>query len=170
MLKKIDYYYDEDGERIDIEDEKIYWDTNMNQFRHKFTCCECGKPIGCRCYEELGNALTGIEEGIICDACGVALALEDVDVSDLMDCLDEDRNKQVQDFVESLLTEKEIDDFIVENGNKNIDWDEKLEIVGDAGKDSKLKEFVVGLMTDEEKFENYDESCCEYPKGDACEI
>jgi len=44
MLKKLDFYYDkEDHEQIDISDEKIYWDTQKNQFRHKFECCESGK-------------------------------------------------------------------------------------------------------------------------------
>ena len=59
MLKKLEYYYNEDGEKIDITDEKIYWDTQKNQFRHKFKCGDCKKDLGCMCYDTLESALKG---------------------------------------------------------------------------------------------------------------
>ena len=69
MLKKLEYYYNEDGEKIDITDEKIYWDTQKNQFRHKFKCGDCGKSLGCYCFGHLDGIIEAVEYGYRCNKC-----------------------------------------------------------------------------------------------------
>ena len=76
MLKKIECYWNEDGEKVDITDDKIYWDGK--EFRHKFNCCKCDTLIGCRCYDTLESALKGVEEEIVCDTCGIDSALNEL--------------------------------------------------------------------------------------------
>jgi hypothetical protein len=69
MLKKIEHYYDDEGEQIDISDLKIYWNTVENVFLHKFNCGDCGKPLGCSCFRYLNDAIEAIEYGYQCNKC-----------------------------------------------------------------------------------------------------
>jgi hypothetical protein len=172
MLKKIEFYYDEDHEIIDIEDEKIYWDTNLKQFRHKFNCCECNIPMGCRCYDELHSALNGVEDGIICDSCGISQALNDASPFDLMDILDRERIQKVDTFIQTIVTKEKILKY-TEGEDLNFDklgFGDIQEIIGWDDEYDKLKDFIVNLMTEDEKRNEFYETCDGYLEGESCNI
>jgi hypothetical protein len=172
MLKKLIRYYTEDGEPINIEYEKIYWDTKKNQFRHKFECCECKAPLGCRCYDTLLSALTGVEEGMICESCGITEALDNVSPFDLMDILDEPRLKRVNEFIQTLVTKEmilkymEVEEFSFDELGSGdiqelIEWNDGYE---------KLRDFIISLMTEEEQMAEFYETCDGIAEGESCNI
>lgn len=169
MLKKLEFYYDE-GEKVDIEDEKIYWDTIRNQFRHKFNCCDCGKPLDCMCYDSLTSALTGVNDGLVCDDCGIKYAIEEMSVDDLLYELDDERKKKVDTFLETLVTEDEIKEFKAETGCKTLSCSDMREIIEEGDKEDTLKDFVIGLLSKEEKWEMWSDICDGYPEGESCNI
>jgi len=177
MLKKLEFYYDEDHEKIDISDEKIYWDTQKNQFRHKFNCDECDKPLGCMCYDMLSSAIAGVNDGMLCDDCWFDYVSQDYTINELIGELDTKRIKKVYEYVESvIITEDEIKEYIEEteaeeNQEKcEIDIDDKIEIIDSGDKSDDLRTFVVGLLTKSEKMDicyNCADGCVE---GEACNL
>jgi len=169
MLKKLTEYYNEDGEKIDITDEKIYWDAQNNQFRHKFKCFECNKPLGCMCYDTLLSALTDVEDGLICEDCGISNALNEASANDLIYKFDEERMKKVYSFVDSLMRETRIKAYTEETGIEKLEWSDKLEIISD-GDEEKLKDFIISLMTDAEKMDEWYNTCDVYSEGESCNI
>lgn len=68
-LVHIKKQYD-DGDYIDIADEKIYYDSTSGQYKHKFKC-SCGKDMGCFCFDSVSDAREGIDTGVICDECAI---------------------------------------------------------------------------------------------------
>lgn len=170
MLKKLEIMYDEDGDPEDIEDKKIYWDTTKNQFRHKFECCECETPMECRCYDSLSEALSGIEDGMICEKCGMAQALSEVGVDDLIYRFDEVRTAQVDKYLDSLITEDEILEYKIETDAEDIERANKFEIIEGDEREGKLKDFVISLMTEDEKRDEFYETCDEWAEGESCNI
>lgn len=169
MLKKIKFYYD-GGEKIYIEDEKIYWDTIRNQFRHKFNCCECGKPLDCMCYNTLFSARVGVEEGFICVECGEKWVLSEISIDDLLCNFDYGRKNKVNNFIDSLITEKEIKEFRKETKYNNLDMMDKLDIIRGEDKENILRGFVIGLLTKEERWDMLVDAWDEYPEGESCDI
>lgn len=169
MLKKLEFYYDK-GEKVDIEDEKIYWDTIRNQFRHKFNCCDCGKPLDCMCYDSLWSTRTEVDEGMICEECGIKRTIEELSVSDLLYELDDERTKNVNEFIDSLITEKEAKEFKEENGGENLEYGDKIEIIEEHDKECTLKDFVISLLTKDEKWDMWVNTCDGYPEGEVCNI
>lgn len=163
-------YYTEDGEPVNIEDEKIYWDTQKNQFRHKFECCECKEPLGCRCYDTLLSALTGVEEGIICESCGMSEALGNLFISDILDIFDEHRIKQVNEYLATLITEEDIKKYMEDAEVTRLDGIDNMEIIEGTEKEDILREFVISLMTKEEKMDEFYEGCDGYAEGESCNI
>lgn len=151
MLKKIEFYWRE-GEQIDISDEKIYWDTLKNQFRHKFKCADCGEDLGCRCYDTLESALQGVDDGLVCEKCGIDFALSNLCTSEIIDySLDDERRKNVTAFM-------------MKNYN-TIDLDELEE---DA--EERVREYALSLMTEDEKRDEWYESLDGYAEGESCNI
>lgn len=169
MLKKLDFYYDEDNEKTDISDENIYWDTVKNQFRHKFDCDDCGKFIGCFCFNELSTAISQISNGMTCDNCSIKYAVDDMTIDELIGEMDSERGLKVIEFAETLLKKEDVDKYIEETGCNRLELCDKLEIIDEAGDEQKLKDFVVGLLTDDEKQMIMIESC-DFAEGDACNI
>lgn len=170
MLQKIVSYHDEDGELINIEDEKIYWDTNKNQFRHKFNCCDCGKPLDCMCYDSLSSAKSGVDDGLICEDCGIKYTLDGTSIDDLLWDLDEERMAKVNTFLDTLVTEKEIEEFQEETGCKTLSRSDKMDIIEGNDKEDTLHDYIVGLLTKDEKIDMWFESCDGFPEGEACNI
>lgn len=175
MLKKIEYYYDrENHEKIDIEDEKIYWDTNMNQFRHKFECCECGKPMGCRCYDELYEARVGVEEGIICGNCGFQGVIEEDTVLDLLDLLDAERKHKISQHIISLLTEKEklsiLENILVDKNTGFTIRDILEDIYWEDERDGIIRTAIIDMLTYEERADHFNDNCDEWASGERCGI
>jgi len=173
MLKKLEYYYNEDGEKIDITDEKIYWDTQKNQFRHKFECFECGKPVNCMCYDELEETLMCIEEGMICTNCGFDRAIDGDTVYDLYKLLDTERRATIAKLAISLLStdeQVEILETIVVNKNNGFDYDDLLDMIEDERIDH-IREEIINLLTDDEKLNHFYE-CCDIDTvgGYVCEV
>ena len=68
-LVHIKKQYD-DGDYIDIADEKIYYDSISGQYKHKFKC-SCGMEMGCFCFDSVSDAKEGIDTGVICDECAI---------------------------------------------------------------------------------------------------
>jgi hypothetical protein len=172
VLKKLTHYYNEDGDPVNITDEKIYWDTKNNQFRHKFECCECKNPMGCRCYETLLQALNGVEEGIICEECGISEALNNVSPFDLMDVLDDPRLKQVNEFIQTLVTKEMILEYMEgeELGFDELGSCDIQEIIGWDDSYEKLRDFIISIMTQEEKRDEFYEGCDGLVEGESCDI
>ncbi len=153
MLKKIEYYYDkEDHEKIDIEDEKIYWDTQKNQFRHKSKCGDCGKDLGCRCYDTLKSALKGIDDGLVCDKCGIGFALSNLCTSEIIDySIDKGRREMVFALMKENYDTVDLDDL-------------------DEDAEKKIREYAISLMTDDEKRDEWYETLDGYAEGEACNL
>ena len=171
MLQKIINVYTEEHEILNLEDEKIYWDTKKNQFRHKFNCCECQKPLECMCYNELWGAVGSVNDGFICDECGIKYALDETEVDDLIYMLAESRRLQVEDFIKSLVTEQEIKEYIEDTEIEEIERFELIEIIDENNdKATALKNFVISLMTEEEKRDNWIEACDYDGSGSPCEL
>ena len=152
MLKKLEYYYNEDGEKIDITDEKIYWDTLKNQFRHKFKCGDCGKDLGCRCYDTLESALKGVEEDLVCEECGIDFALSNLCTSEIIDySIDKERREKVFALMKELYGTVDLDDL-------------------DDDADEKIREYAISLMTEDEKRDEWYETLEGYAEGEACNL
>ncbi|MDK2939647.1 MAG: hypothetical protein PWQ51_1812 [Methanolobus sp.] len=66
-LVHIKKQYD-DGDYIDIADEKIYYDSTSGQYKHKFKC-SCGTDMGCFCFDSVSDVREGIDTGLTCDEC-----------------------------------------------------------------------------------------------------
>lgn len=169
MLKKLESYYDEDHEQIDISDEKIYWDTQKNQFRHKFECEDCGKFISCFCFDELHSALSQIHEGMTCEECSIKYAVHDMTIDELLGEMDTERGSKAIEFMESLLKKEDVEKYIEETGDSRLELSEKLEIIDEAGDEQKLKDFVVSLLTEDEKQRLMIE-LCDFAEGEACNL
>ena len=172
MLQKIKEFYDEDGELTDIEDEKIYWDTNKNVFRHRFICCDCGKVVMCMCYESLDSAIRDVEVGYDCEACSVANVIRGLDAFDILDIFEAERVSKVKSYIQEITTESAISKYFEGEEFSWSDlsnWDLQ-ELIGWDENDDKLKEFVVALMTEEEKKNEYYEACEGYAEGEICSI
>lgn len=70
-LVKMRYFLNPlDEEFENIEDLSIYYDSISGQFKHKYKC-ECGKTIGCYCYDSLSDAWSDVIEGMQCAECSV---------------------------------------------------------------------------------------------------
>ncbi len=170
MIKKLEFYYTEDGEQINIEDEKIYWDTIKNQFRHKFNCCECGKPLECMCYVSLTSALSGVDDGLVCPDCGESDALNEMSIDDLLYDIGDERRSQINIFVDSLISEEMKIEFISETGGEKLEWSDKMEIIEEGDEEDALKDFIISLLTKEEKWDMWVNTCDGYPEGEACNL
>ena len=171
MLKRIEFYYNEDHGKVNIEDDKIYWDTHKNQFRHLFKCCDCGKELQCMCYDSLESALRGVDDGLTCEECGIVYILNDTSIEDLLYDLDDVRKEKAYKFLETLITRKEVEEFSEETGCNTLDKSDMMEIVENGDKEDILKNFIIiGLLTDEEKRDMWFDSCDEWPEGEACNL
>ena len=172
MLQKVKKYYDEDGELIDIEDSKIYWDTCKNVFRHRFICSDCGKVVMCMCYESLGSAIRDVEEGCDCEACSIASVLRCLNTFDIVDIFDTGRVNRVRNYINEITTENAITEYFngeMFNWAGMSNWDLQELIAWDENED-KVKDFVVALMTEEEKRNEYYEACECYTDGEICNL
>lgn len=167
MLKKLDYYYDEYHDKIYISNDKIYWDTVKNQFRHKFECGDCGEPLGCYCFDELAVAIYQVGEGITCENCCISYIVDVMSIDELMSEMDSDRQEKIIAFAESLITKEDIEKFIEESGCSGLEFCDKLEIIEESDNENKLKDFVVNLLTDDEKRAIMIDTC-DFAEGESC--
>ena len=153
MLKKLEFYYDvDDHEKINISDEKIYWDTQKKQFRHKFKCRDCGKGLGCRCYDTLESALREVNDGLVCEKCGINFALSNLCTSEIIDySIDEERRKNVIAFMIKRYNTADLDD---------LEDDAK----------EKVREYAISLMTEDEKRDEWYETLDGYAEGEGCNL
>ena len=170
MLKKLTHYYNEDGEPVNIEDDKIYWDTQKNQFRHKFLCSDCKTSLECRCYDELLEALIGVEDGLVCRECGISEALNELSISDLMDELNSERLEKVNEFMIGLLTQEELKNIARGVIRENLDGNEIFEIIDESDRSDELRDYIISLLTDDEKNDIYYNSLDNWANGEACNI
>jgi hypothetical protein len=169
MLEKVKTSVN-DGKEINIEQMKIYWDTETKQYRHKFNCCNCKEPHGCRCYETLDEAIEGVDNGIICEECGISEALSNVEISDLIDILDEPRQKHVNEFLKTLVTAEEIKTYMDEAEITDLSDVDYIELIEEVGKEQELREYVESQLTREEKIDEWVNSSDCYAEGEQCDI
>jgi len=172
MLQKVKKYYDEDGELTDIEDSKIYWDTCKNVFRHRFICSDCGKVVMCMCYKSLDSAIRDVEVDYGCEACSVANAMRGLDAFDILDIFEAERVSKVRSYIQKITTERAISKYLEGEDFSWSDlsnWDLQ-ELIGWDENEDKVKDFVVALMTEEEKRNEYYEACECYADGEICNL
>lgn len=173
MLKKIEYYYDEDHEKMDISDEKIYWDTQKNQFRVKFYCNECGKFIECRCFDSLFIARNQIESGMICYECGFLRCTEDMFAIDVIQLLEDNRKQLVSKFAFNLLEISDMEELLKLPSVKKLGLvkiEDMLEIFEEDDRENKVKEYADSLLTNEEKVTYFYDNYEEWADGESCNI
>lgn len=70
-------------------DKNIFYDSNMNLYRYRMHCPECGKLGECRCYEKLDMLMDDIEEGIADFTCSAKCCLINGDWDELEDAMEE---------------------------------------------------------------------------------
>ena len=173
MLKRLEYYWDE-GEQIDISDLKIYWDTNKNQFRHKFTCCECDALLNCRCFEKLEITLMTIKEGCVCDNCGFEHTIEEDTSQDLLELLDNDRKRIISKKVINLLTDDEkiriLDSILIDHNTGFCIHDILEDMYCGDDRDDIIKSDIIELLTEDEKADHFYDAYDSLIDGDVCEI
>lgn len=174
MIKKLDYFYNEFHEKIDISEKGIYWDTILNVFRHKFICSKCGQPLDCRCFSTIKSVIIEIRKGLICKDCGIKECLEETNPFDLIDWFDRDRENQARNYLLSIISKNAIFEY-TEGEEINFDeltWFDLTEIVSYDNCEiyDNFKEFVISLMTEEEKEVEFYENCESYIEGYICEI
>jgi len=167
MLKKLEFYYNEDNEKIDISDEKIYWDTIENVFRHKFDCKDCGKHLGCHCFGHLYSIIEAIECGYQCNKCFILDTWNDeeeyaIDVAEDVDKLHPEQG----DFKKRV----EIMQYLRnQDGNfETTEISEKCEEIADMIYGELLKE-LKSLPDDDFKFIGYNGDYDSYD-GYSCEL
>ena len=177
MLKKIKFYWNDDGEKVNISNLKIYWDTIKKQFRRKFCCAECEKFINCYCYDDLYSVLSDIKDGMLCDDCSIDLAFDELSIFDIVDMLDDERFIEVQIYEKTLVTKEEIKQYLEDceiYNVKNIEDIKDLdyyEIISEyTDKINMLRDYVLNLLSYDEKREYVIDTSYEYCYGEACNL
>lgn len=102
-LIHITHIISEDGEKTDIEDEKIYLDSEL-QYRHKFHCPDCDRLVGCFCFRSLKGALYEAQNpNVYCHDCWLQDQLYDTifetDNEDLILLIDKLENSKIMSLI-----------------------------------------------------------------------
>ena len=109
---------------------------------------------------------------MICKECGIKESLEEVSAFDLIDSFEEDRESKARDYLLSIISNKAI--FEYTNGEKvnlnDLDWFDLNEIIyyDDDKIYDKFKMFVISLMTEEEKENEFYENYEGFSEGEFC--
>jgi hypothetical protein len=168
-LSKVTIYF-RNGIKHDITNLKIYWDSEMCQFRHMYYCDKCEEKIGCFCYDHLLDAISEIRAGSLCEKCETNVILRELYITDIIDMyLDEARKYQVQQYANNLITDLELESYDL--SREEADLSDFIEILEDQNNEDLLTDYVISLLTDDEKHEEYMEACMDGEcSGTACEI
>jgi hypothetical protein len=105
IMGRIRSITDEDGEERDISEMKIYFDRDRGVFRHVFKCVQCGKDLGCICFDDLDDAIIQIFEGMICDDCAFAGTADKLSLDEILPFLADENRKRIEEKFQDLKKE-----------------------------------------------------------------